>query len=123
MKPAYVTGDHERYELRVAKKDYTCWTWQERDGCPEPDCQRMIGRGETYMLSTIYPGHESGYADAGWRPKLTWGPNNEVVWEREVVPARPIGNRFCLACCARWRNLGDALKWINDHRETAEATR
>lgn len=115
MKPTY--ADHcESYELRISKEDRTCWTWQERDGADEPQCSRMVGRGETYMRSTIFPGHESGYADGGWRPKITW-VDNKIVWIQEPVKPAPVVSIFCLPCCERWGNLGRALAWITDHRE------
>ena len=110
----------ERYELRVSKEDRTCWTWQERDGAAEPQCDRTIGRGETYMVSTIFPGHDSGYADGGWRKKLTW-VDNKIVWVDEPIKPAPVASAFCLPCCERWGDLGHALAWIRSQQEAGVA--
>ena len=117
MKPIY-RGDHEHCELRVAQEDRTCWTWAERDGGDEPDCLRLIGQGETYMLSTIFPGHDSGYADGGSRSTIKW-VDNKITWERVPVAASPVASHFCLPCCDRWMNLREALRWIKSERDVA----
>lgn len=115
MKPTY-KGDHETCELRVSKVDRQCFTWQERGGAEEPQCTRMIGEGETYMVSTIFPGHDSGYADGGHRPVITWH-QGEIVWDRVAVPPSPVSSVFCLPCCDRWNGLRDALAFITAERD------
>lgn len=119
MKPTYY-GDHERVEFRASKEDRTCWTWQERCGASETQCTRLIGRGETYAVSTIFPGHDSGYADGGSRQQIKW-VDNQITWKRVPVPPSPLASFFCLPCCDRWTNLREAITWINAERERGAA--
>lgn len=95
--------DHERLQLRTAARQHRCWTWSEMPGSGEPQCTRLIGKGETYGLSTIYPGHDSGYAD-------TYSKRIDGAWVD--FPGRPLTHRFCLPCCERWTNLRDLLNKI-----------
>jgi len=108
-----VTRHAEKVELRTSRKDRECFTWTERDGAEEPQCTRLIGAGEQYLASTIYPGHDSGFADASWTRRLRWDPiARKYDWMRVTIPARPVTSAFCLPCCDRWLNLRDALAEI-----------
>ncbi len=112
MKPI-ITRHCERIELRTARKDRECSTWAERDGAEEPQCTRVIAAGEKYLASTIYPGHDSGYADAGSVRRLRWNDTaKRFDWFRVAVPARPVTSAFCLPCADRWTSLRDALSEI-----------
>lgn len=119
MRPV-VTGYAERYELRTAKRDRTCFTWQERDGAREDQCVRVIAAGEVYMLQTIYPGHDSGYADGGgrrWKSgHYDYTARRWVHGSWEHLPPSPISESFCLPCCDRWTNLRDALALIRERQ-------
>jgi hypothetical protein len=42
---------------RIARKIHVC-----------PSCDRLIGRGEAYLVHTAFPGHDAGYADAVGHP-------------------------------------------------------
>lgn len=112
MSATSLTLNHERVRRVEARTNHKCWTWAE-GGSPapgegydgKPRCTRMIAKGETYVESTIYPGHDSGYADAGWR------------WEKGVrvdVPAKPVTSRFCLPCSGRWVNLRERLALLDN---------
>lgn len=105
-RPGVYVGDHERAVLRTAAREHRCWSWSEKCSAPgdgydgNPPCTRIIAKGEKYLLSTIYPGHDSGYADDRVRlVKGAWVP---------VAPS-PISSRFCLPCAGRWVNLKPAL--------------
>ena len=115
MKPV-ITEYASRYEVRRAKEDRTCWTWQERMGSDEPQCTRIIGKGELYLVNTIYPGHDSGYADGGTKLEIVWTGLTTYEWQQVPIPPRPVESWFCLPCCERWRNLGDALAAIRKER-------
>ena len=113
--PKVYTAPHERSVLRTAKREHRCWSWA--DNCSPPGesfsteyggvydggrpCTRLIGPGEEYLENTIYPGHDSGYAD----DCVKWVGG--VGWER--CKPRPIRSRFCLPCAGRWINLKPAL--------------
>jgi hypothetical protein len=88
--------DHEKIELRAAAQDYVCWSWAERYG-DEPQCGRIIAKGELHAVSTIFPGRDSGYADGGWD-----GRGNPIG-------PHPVTSRFCMPCSQRWTNLRDAV--------------
>ena len=121
MKPV-ITGHCERYELRVAKTDRTCWTWQERGGSTEEQCTRVIAAGETYLLSTLYPGHDSGMLDdwVRWQSgewdsaTKTFGPGR---WVR--VKSHPVDHHFCLPCTKRWQDLERAVARIAEAKVAA----
>ena len=106
---AGITIGKERVEVRTAKAEYRCWSYEEDCYGPghgwddEPTCTRLIAPGEQYVVSTIFPGHDSGYAD------------NRVKWTGagwESVPSSPIASRFCLPCARRWRNTRERLDRI-----------
>lgn len=106
MSATVIAGDHERARLRVARRNHRCWAWSEKCHPPgdgydgDPPCTRIIAAGETYLESTIYPGHDSGYADGGYKlVGSEWVP----------APPRPLSTRHCLPCAGRWSNLKDAL--------------
>ena len=103
---ASVTRNRERVEIRTAAVEHECWSWGEKCKAPgegwdgNPPCTRVIDAGERYVVSTIFPGHDSGYADdrmkwhgAGWVP----------------VPSSPISSAFCIPCARRWTNLSRLL--------------
>lgn len=98
-----VTAEREKVEIVAARRVYTCWSWAERCKAPDegwdgdPPCVRSIGVGEEHVKSTIYPGHESGYADGGWDAR------------GNPIDPRPISSRFCMPCARRWTNLKRAL--------------
>jgi hypothetical protein len=100
------TSPHERSELRIAARNHTCWSWREKSRAPgegwdgNQPCTRIIGKGEQYLRNTIYPGHDSGYAD-NFAKRI----NGEWV----EFPGRPISSKFCLPCAGRWVNLKKAL--------------
>lgn len=97
---------HERVEIRTARSKHHCWTFL--DGYPAPGegydggppCAGVIREGERYVVSTIYPGHDSGYADGGWDSR------------GRAVPPRPVSSSMCMPCAERWRNTSDALNRI-----------
>lgn len=103
-----VTIAHERTRRVVAKRRHTCWSWREKNKAPgdgydgKPACTRQIDAGETYVESTIYPGHDSGYADD--------------YYDREGnrQPGRPVTSRFCLPCAGRWTNLIRGLQALDE---------
>lgn len=101
--------NHERVEIRTAATDHECWSWVEKCKAPGegwdggPYCTRVIGEGERYVVSTIFPGHDSGYADD--RSRLVRGQ-----WV--PLPPSPVSSTFCMPCAERWRNLRDALDRI-----------
>lgn len=112
--PAIYTAVKERAVLRVAAHNHFCWSWLQRCAPPgdsftdghvddKPRCVRVIGVGERHLVSTIYPGHDSGYADDR---VLRVGDG----WVR--AEPRPITSRFCLPCAARWTNLRPALRLL-----------
>lgn len=100
------TAAHERAVIRVARSEHYCWSWAEKCSAPgegwddQRPCTRIIGVGEEYLLHTVYPGHDSGYAD----DRVRWVNGGWVP----VSPA-PISSRFCLPCAGRWVNLKPAL--------------
>lgn len=107
---ASVTFPHERVEIRTAAVEHACWSWVERCSAPgegydgNPPCTRVIDAGERYLVSTIFPGHDSGYAD------------DRVRWEGGVwvpVPSAPISSAFCIPCAGRWANLKRALEQLD----------
>jgi len=104
-------GDHERAELRVAARNHICWSWREKCGPPGEGyddglpCTRIIAKGEQYLRSTIYPGHDSGYCDN--RVKRT-----ASGWVS--VPPSPLSSPFCLPCAGRWTNLATALAALTE---------
>ncbi len=91
----------ERVAVRKAARNHRCWSFSER--CDPPhvdgvgDCLRLIAKGEVHVVSTIYPGHDSGYADGGWDR------------HGKPIPPRPVTSHFCMNCSHRWRNLRAAL--------------
>lgn len=99
----------ERLQLVTAKRRHFCWSWREKNSAPgdslaypdgKPTCTRVIEAGEKHALSTIYPGHESGYADA------------YLDRDGQRRPGRPLSSRFCLPCANRWENLRRLLDKI-----------
>jgi hypothetical protein len=115
MTSLVLKGQHEKYELRKAAWDHTCFTWSERDGAAEPQCARIIGKGEQHLVSTIYPGHESGFADGYKRGPGHFNGTEWVPGEWVYSPA-PVSSRFCLPCVDRWNNLRDALEQLTQER-------
>ena len=103
---ASVSYGHERVEIRTARKKHTCWGFSERMRAPgegwdgNPPCSGIIREGERYVVSTIFPGHDSGYADGGW--DASGAP----------VPPSPLSTSHCWACAQRWRNLRERLDRI-----------
>jgi hypothetical protein len=89
------SGQHEKVQIVTARRVYTCWAVSEQCKAPgdgyddEPVCQRSIGVGVEHVKSTIYPGHDSGYAAAG-----------------------PLSTRHCMPCARRWTNLSTLLAKI-----------
>lgn len=104
-----ITIGKERVEVRRAKNEYRCWSYEEDCYGPgegwddEPNCTRLIAAGEKYVLSTIFPGHDSGYADN----RVRWNGSGWVP-----VPSSPIASRFCMPCARRWRNTRERLDRI-----------
>lgn len=102
---------HERIELRTARRKHDCWTHRDSGGLApgegwdgNPPCSGVIREGEQYVLSTIFPGHDSGYADGGWdRHGNPVGPS-------------PVTSKFCMPCAGRWRNIADGLARIGATR-------
>lgn len=105
----------EKNIVRRSKFRRECWSWEEDCAPPWTDggepCTRAIDAGEYYMSSTIFPGHDSGFADGGFERRIKW-VGNEITWERVLVPGRPITSTFCLPCACRWSNLKDAVPEI-----------
>lgn len=104
---ASATLAHEKVEVRTARRRTTCWTWRENSGSApgegwdgNPPCTRAIAVGEEYVRSTIYPGHDSGYADGGWDAR------------GNPLPPRPVSSSFCMPCARRWVNLKRGLDAI-----------
>jgi hypothetical protein len=101
-----VTRAHERVQIRAAARNHVCWSWREKCKAPgegyddRPRCTRVIAKGEPHVVSTIYPGHDSGYADD--RLKL-------VAGEWVPVPPSPVTSHFCMPCGRRWKNLAGAV--------------
>lgn len=94
--PLSTTEHNERVRVLTAKKNHKCWAYLEGTPAPGdsvrypdggPRCSRIILAGEQYVESTIYPGHESGYAEDG-----------------------PVRTRHCMPCANRWTNLFKALR-------------
>jgi hypothetical protein len=106
MNERSVTKDKERVEIVVARRVFTCWSWAEQCKAPgegwddRPVCQRSIGVGVEHVKSTIYPGHESGYADD--------------YYDRNgaLRPGRPLASRICMPCANRWENTRERLALI-----------
>lgn len=107
MKAHYAA--HERVEIRTAKVEHRCWSHTEDCKAPgdgyddKPTCTHLIAPGDQYVVSTIYSGHDSGYADN----RVKW---NGSGWDR--VPSSPISSPFCMPCAERWVNTARALKVI-----------
>ena len=93
MSAALTRTNHcERVEVRTARKLHRCWSFAEEcypPGYPydgKPGCHGTVRPGERYVISTIYPGHDSGYAEDG-----------------------PETSAFCWPCANRWTNVRGAL--------------
>lgn len=110
---ATATFPHEKVEIRVARNEYACWSWAEKCSPPGdgydggPPCTRVIGEREQHVVSTIFPGHDSGYCD----DRVRWDGKRWVP-----VPASPISSRFCMPCARRWHNLRRGLDKIEAAR-------
>lgn len=106
-----VTIGKERVEVRTAKAEYRCWSYEEDCYGPghgwddAPTCTRLIAPGERYAVSIIFPGHDSGYADN--RCKYDWQTRGWVP-----IPSSPVASRFCMPCARRWHNLRERLDRI-----------
>ena len=91
--------DHERVRIRTARRNTRCWAWAEKCSAPGDadytECSRVIAAGERYAESTIYPGHDSGYADGG-----------------------PFSTRHCMSCAHRWVNLKRAMTELEGAEES-----
>lgn len=103
----------EKNVVRRSKIRRECWTWSEGDGdapwtADGQPCTRAIDKGEQYMSSTIFPGHDSGYADGGYQRRIKW-VGNEITWESVWVDGKPITSSFCLPCANRWTNLRESM--------------
>lgn len=111
---AVATFPHERVELRTARIEHQCWSWTERCKAPgdgydgEPTCTRVIGVGEQYVHATVYPGHDSGYAD---------GRQKRVDGGWVPAPPAPLASKFCLPCARRWANLKRGLEQIESRTD------
>ena len=98
---AAVTLGYEKTEILTARRNHRCWSWATHTKAPgdgwddEPTCARIIASGETYVRSTVYPGHDSGYAGYRGEPD-----------------ARPVSSAFCMACANRWLNIRRGLDAI-----------
>lgn len=99
--------NRERVELRTAARQHDCWSWAEKCRAPgegwdgQPLCTQTIYYGDRYVRSTIFPGHDSGYADGGWN------------WRGDPVPPSPVSSAFCMPCARRWVNLKRALDQLD----------
>ena len=102
----------EKNVVRRSRIRRECWTWSEKDEPPFTDdvkrCTRAIDIGEQYMSSTIFPGHDSGFADGGYERRIKW-VNNKITWFRVWVDGKPMTSSFCLPCANRWTNLRESL--------------
>lgn len=101
--PKVVNIPHERFELKTAGRRHQCWSWREKckapgDGWDEkPGCTRMIDTGEKYLSATVYPGHDSGYAD------------NWIDRDGKPIKGRPVTSPVCLPCARRWKGMDTAV--------------
>lgn len=102
----------EKNVVRRSKIRRECWTWSEEDEATFADdehpCTRAIDIGEQYMSSTIFPGHDSGFADGYYDERIKW-VNNKITWESVWVNGKPITVSFCLPCANWWTNLRESL--------------
>lgn len=113
-----VIRTRERLELRTAKIERPCFGWLEKlgDRVYGVKCTRIIGVGERYLVSTVFPGHYSGLADAWSESHPQYNPETKtfdrVIWVEHK--AAPISHAFCLPCAHDWLNLRNALEEMGE---------